>query len=116
MAILIAALSADKATATHVKKVIELENWEKIIVISEAQAKIESKKPVEYIYVNMEKKSLELCSEITSKLRTKLKGIDVAVNIISGSGKLHMAILSAILKLGYGIRFVVLTEHGIKEI
>ena len=116
MAILIASFSEDKKTEAHVKKVIELENWEKIIIVSEAQTKIDTKKTVDYIYVNMTKRLPELSSEIMTKIRNKLKGIDVAVNIISGSGKLHMALLSAILKLGYGIRFIALTEQGIKEV
>jgi len=38
------------------------------------------------------------------------------VNIVSGDGKEHMALISALLKLGLGIRFVALTKEGIKEI
>jgi len=34
----------------------------------------------------------------------------------SGSGKEHMALLSALLKLGLGIRLVSFTNNGIKEL
>ena len=38
------------------------------------------------------------------------------VNLFSGCGKEHMSIMSAILKLGLAIRFVDLSESGVKEI
>ena len=41
---------------------------------------------------------------------------EVGLNFISGTGKEHMALLSAVLKLGIGIRFFALTKDGVKEI
>jgi len=53
--------------------------------------------------------------QITAALKKKISG-DVAVNLISGSGKEHMALLGALTKCGVGIRFVTSTEQGIKEL
>jgi hypothetical protein len=49
-------------------------------------------------------------------LKDKIKGTEVALNLVSGTGKEHMAILAALLKLGVGIRLVALTKEGFKEI
>ena len=58
----------------------------------------------------------EIRDYIKSQLQGKLTGTEVAVNLISGSGKEHMAIMSAILQLGYGMRFMALTKEKVKEI
>lgn len=50
------------------------------------------------------------------ELRSKIKGTEVALNMTSGSGDEHMALLSALLKLGLGIRLVVTTETGLVEL
>ena len=50
------------------------------------------------------------------KLKEKISGIEVGLNIVSGSGKEHMALISALLKLGIGIRLVALTSNGVKEV
>jgi len=115
MTILVATLGKEKGTKLHVKKIIELEKWEKVIIISENKERLETSK-IDYLDVDMKKRLPELSKEIKEELKNKLSGIEIALNIISGSGKLHLAVLSAILKLGYGIRFVALTEDGIKEI
>ena len=46
--------------------------------------------------------------KIISKIKDSLNIIDteVALNLSSGSGKEHMALLSAILKSGLGIRLI----------
>ena len=37
-------------------------------------------------------------------------------NFVSGMGKEHMALISALLKLGVGIRLMALTKNGIEEV
>ena len=53
--------------------------------------------------------------QVESKLKDKVNG-EIALNLISGTGKEHMAILSALLKLGVGIRLVALTKDGVEEL
>ena len=57
-----------------------------------------------------------IIEDVVKQLSGKLKGFEVALNLASGSGKEHMAIISALIKLGVGFRLVVLTKEGIKEI
>ena len=57
-----------------------------------------------------------MAKELKEKLTGKIKGIEVAVNFVSGEGKEHMALMSALLKLGIGVRFVALKPDGIEEI
>jgi hypothetical protein len=42
----------------------------------------------------------------------KMVDLDIAVNITSGQGKEHTALLSALIKLGYGIRLVDIDAGG----
>ena len=46
----------------------------------------------------------------------KIYDLDVALNMVSGTGKEHMAILSALLKLGLGIRLMAVTKNGVVEL
>jgi len=118
MATLIACISTGKGTWAHVNKVIEYQEWSKIILIVNEFAKdFKPNKPAEKILVNTNKTTTELAEELKQKLQNNLKGeFEAALNIISGDGKEHMALLSALLKLGIGIRLIVLTKEGIREI
>jgi len=119
MTTLIACLSTGKGTWGHVARLIADEDWEKVILITnefgKENFKIE-KKDVELIVVNSMKFLPELIEDIKKQLEGKIKGTEVALNMVSGSGKEHMALLSALLKLGLGIRLIALTKEGIKEI
>ena len=53
------------------------------------------------------KKSLQ------ERLKKLIKGTEVGLSIASGSGKEHMALISALLSVPVGIRFVALTKEGI---
>ena len=58
----------------------------------------------------------DVIDELVSGLRNKLGFGDVALNLVSGTGKEHMALLSALIKIGVGIRFVAYTRKGVCEI
>lgn len=45
-------------------------------------------------------------------LKDKITDLDIAVNISSGSGLVHSAIIAAVMKLGYGIRLVDIDEKN----
>ena len=114
---LIACLSAGEGTWKHVDRLINEQEWDNVFLIADEFAKdFKTKKKIELISINSNKFLSEMADEIKNRLKGRIKGIDVALNLISGSGKEHMAILAALLKLGVGIRFVALTKEGIKEI
>jgi len=54
---------------------------------------------------------IELITELISE--GKLQGTEVALSIASGNGKEHMALISALLSIPVGVRFVALTRDGI---
>jgi len=115
---LVACLSTGKGTWGHVSRLIADGTWEKIILITNDFGKenFTNEKDAAMITVESRKPILELVEDVKKALEGKLTGPEVAVNIVSGDGKEHMALISALLKLGLGIRFVALTKEGIKEI
>jgi len=116
---LVACLSAGKGTWGHVGRVIAEQEWDNIILITNDFGKehFTAEKPVAMITVDTMKTPLtELIEQIKAGLKDKIKGTEVALNLVSGTGKEHMAILAALLKLGVGIRLVALTKEGFKEI
>jgi len=116
MTSLIACLDNQKGTTLHVKKVIEGQDWEKIFLITENNEKLETNKEISYININSNQHIPELTEEIKNNLQNKIPDTEVALNIIASTGKIHTALLSAILKLGLGIRLIALTTEGVREI
>ncbi len=113
---LIAALSTGKGTWAHVSALIKSEQWENIYLITNSfgKEKFSSEREVKLIVLEDDLSLEEMKDRIISQLKDKLK-LDVAVNIISGSGKEHMAILSALINLGVGLRFVI-EKDGMREL
>lgn len=117
MTSLIASLGSEKATVAHVAEIIKRQDWEKVYIIAENKpSDFPHKNNIEFIMINPNYTLTELSNEIMNKLKNKINDLEVALNIISGSGKTNMAVLSALLKLGLGIRLVALTREGLKEI
>jgi len=118
MPTLVACLSTGKGTWGHVGRLIQDESWDKIILITNDYGKenFNKNEKSELISVNMNAGLKELRDEIKDHLKDKIQDTEVAVNFISGTGKEHMALMSALLKLGIGIRLVALTKEGVEEI
>ncbi|MDD5253764.1 MAG: hypothetical protein PHG05_01495 [Candidatus Nanoarchaeia archaeon] len=117
MTTLIACLSTGKGTWGHVSRLIQDETWEKVFLVTNDFGKENFTKDdkTEFIVIDPNKSVIDLIEEIKNYLDGKLEG-DVAVNMVSGTGKEHMALLAALLKLGVGIRLMALTKDGIKEL
>jgi len=118
MTSLIACLLSGKGTWAHVARLIEEQEWDKIFLVTDEFGKenFKPRKEAEYIMVNIEKHVPDLTEDIRKQLEGKIFDTEVALNFISGTGKEHMALLSAVLKLGLGIRLVALTTEGVKEV
>lgn len=112
----VALLSTGKGNWVQIAGLISQGDWDKIILLGDEYAKkFSSAGKAEFIAVNLKQNTEELQKEFIAKLKGKLHGAEVALSIASGSGKEHMALISALLHLPVGIRFVVLTKDGIKE-
>lgn len=110
---LIAFLGAGEGTWAQVAGVIKQGEWESIILIGNSFAKkLTLEKDFEFIEVSSSG-IVELKEEILKKLQGKVKGTEVALTIASGTGKEHMALISALLNLPAGIRFTALTKDGL---
>jgi len=115
---LIAYLSTGKGTWGHVSRMVQDGDFEKVILITNDYGKenYNADDKTELISVNSNQGLLELRDDILKVLKEKVKGTEIAVNFVSGTGKEHMALMSALLKLGVGIRFMALTKEGVKEL
>jgi len=115
---LIACLSTGKGTWGHVNRLIDEGNFDNIILITNEFGKENFTKndKTELIIVDPNQGLNELQADIFSQLKQKKLETEIALNLVSGTGKEHMALLSALLKLGTAIRLVALTKEGIKEI
>jgi len=115
---LVACLSTGKGTWGHVSRLMQEKPWEKVILITNEYGKENFNKDdkTTFIVINSNRGLNELRDEIQEKLKELITGTEVAVNFISGIGKEHMALMSALLKLGVGIRFMALTKDGAQEL
>ena len=112
MTTLVACLSSGKGTWGHVGRLIADGDWKNDF----GKENFTPEKPADFIIVDSTQGLKELRNQIGDQLKLKIKDTEVAVNLVSGTGKEHMAIISALLKLGLGIRLIALTKDGIEEI
>ena len=117
---LIAFLSTGKGTWGHVSRLIEgIDNqkWGNVLLLTNAYGKenFKTASNVELIEIHEEMGIRELRDEIKEKLKDKISS-EVGVNFVSGSGKEHMALMSALMQLGVGFRLVAVTKDGAQEI
>jgi hypothetical protein len=118
MAQLVALLSTGEGTWGQVSGLIKRGEWEKIIVVGSAYAKNFNVEGAvfDFVEVDLNKSLIPLKNELVEKLKPKLDSdfsSEVALSIASGSGKEHMALVSALLAIPVGVRFTALTKDGI---
>ena len=114
---LVAFLGDDKENWGQVTGLINRGDWERIILVkSKSAEEYESSKQTEIVTVDTSKPLIELKEDIINKLRKKFEGFDVNLSIASGTGKEHMALISALLSIPVGIRLVAFTKNGIEII
>ena len=118
MTILVACLLTGKGTWNEVTKLIQNADWEHVYLITNTfgqQNYTSPKKDKTTLLIVNEETDIQT---IINTLHTAFSSLfgEVAVNISSGSGKVHMAAISALLKSGAGIRFVIPTEQSFSEI
>ena len=115
---LVACLSSGEKSQAHVARLINEVDWKNIFLITNEFGKnnFKSGKKVDLILVDFQKPVFNLIEDIQKRLRGKITDLEVALNLVSGTGKEHMAILSALFKLGVGVRLIAVTKDGVKEL
>ncbi len=114
---LVACLSTGKGSWIEVAKLINNHDWKNIFLITNdfGKEKFSSQKEVKFILIDVNKGTESMKKCIQEALQGKISG-DVAINMVSGSGLEHMAMLVGLMNLGVGIRFVMATDADIKEV
>ncbi len=115
---LVACLSTGKGTWGHVARLMTDGQWEKVFLITNefGRENFTTGKAAELIVIDANKGLDDMIAVLKEQLKGKIPDTEVAVNLVSGSGKEHMAILSALLQSGLGLRFFALTKDGVKEV
>ena len=108
----------NKTGMNHIKELIDKNSWEKVIVITteEMAGVFNPQNEVNMFIINSAMTTKELAADLIQKLKGNVNGMEVALNLFSGTGKEHMAILSALLKIGMGIRLVKQGKDGFEEL
>lgn len=108
----------DKENWGQLNGVIKNGDWEDIIVIKRKDVNnFKSDKEIKRISINTEKPLIEIKNELLIILKRELREeFEVALSIASGTGKEHMALISALLSIPLGIRLVAFTKKGIETI
>jgi len=114
---LVAMLTTGKGTWSDVAKLINAEKWQNIYLITNlfGAQKFSSEKQINFVVIDPDSDILTIKKAIYGDLKGKL-GMEVALNMNSGSGKEHLALISALLQLGVGIRFVAIKGNEMIEV
>lgn len=115
---LVALLSKGEGTWGQVSGLIKRGEWEKVFVVGSSFARnfLVEGAQFDFVEVDLDKPLLALKKEMTEKLKPKLDSdfsSEVALSLASGTGKEHMALVSALLAIPVGVRFTALTKDGI---
>jgi len=117
MASLVASIGDDQASWGQIRRLIKAQEWEHVYLIGgEGAGSFTADRSFDLILIDQKKPVKDLINDITAHLKGKFSFSDVGVNLVSGSGKDHMAILASLLKLGIGIRLVAVTKDGFEEL
>ena len=117
MPTLIACLSSGKGTWTEVITIMQSQAWNKIFLITNkfGQENFTSKQlNTELIVVDTFAEPIALVQQIKQQLKGKISDFEIALNIVSGSGKEHMAVLEAVLELGLNFRLISLNNNQVE--
>jgi len=115
---LVACLLTGKGTWTYVMQLMQKEPWEKVFLVTNAFGRDNFHPPrqAELILIEENQTLPDMTAEIVKQLKEKMSSTDLAVNLISGTGKEHMAVLGAAFKAGLSVRLVALDETGVIEV
>ena len=108
-------LSSGKGTWGQISGLMKKGEWEKVILIGPNYASDFKLEEVAFDFIEYDdnKSITQLKDDLVKKLKGRIDGTEVAISIASGSGKEHMALISALLSIPVGVRFVALTKDGI---
>lgn len=118
MPTLIACLSTGKGTWSEVTKIINSQPWSRVFLVTNAFGR-ENFKPganTELILLNELAEASVMVEQIKTQLQGKITDFEVGLNLVSGSGKEHLAVLEAVLELGLNFRLITLNNGQVETL
>ena len=105
---LVITVGIGKGTWNAAKEVISKEAWGKIFVVTNAFGKEKFEAPSHAVFIVLDEQQslVDMIATLKEAFKGKTTDLEVGVNITSGTGKEHTAVLQAIIELGLGFRFV----------
>lgn len=115
MVSLVALMSSDTQNWKQVADLIKCAKWDNVYLICNELAyqsipltnvekfKFDQNNPIQSIF------------ELTNTFKSQIQDFEVCINLSSGTGIEHMALVSSILKSGLGLRFVHCENNSLKE-
>jgi hypothetical protein len=119
MGVLIAILGQGKGTWSHLKQLIEKSEYDKIYIITNdfGVEKYQPSKNETMLKLNLDETSKQIRDSIIRELKGPLSDeLEVDINITSGNGKEHAALISAVLRMGVGARIVDIIGDKVEEL
>lgn len=114
MPTLITCLGAGKGTWAEPFRLMNAQNWSKIFLLTDdfGRQNIRDKKEnMEVVLISNNQDVNMLSKDIQAQLNGKIADFEVALNLVSGTGKEHMALLHAVMSLGLNFRLVTLKNE-----
>ncbi|MCC7569084.1 MAG: hypothetical protein KO463_05675 [Candidatus Methanofastidiosa archaeon] len=111
MKTLIATLGVGKGTWGKVKRICS-EEWDSVILLGNAWAKDTYKPANEWIVLEDEKDVCQLVEDIKPSLDRDLG--EIYINLLSGSGREHNAVVAALLSLNKKFTMVCVCDDGVQ--
>ena len=114
----VAFLGSDHENWGQVTAIMRRKPWESILLVKKkGTEEFFVPQNTDTIEIDSTLPMVELKSLLLEKLKPKLSGdFEVVLSLASGTGKEHMALLSALLNIPVGVRLVVFTKNGIEFI
>ena len=116
---LVACLGTGKGTWTSVLKLAARSEFENVFLIVNdwTRNNLKLERPgLHLITVSSEAGTIITRDMIISQMKGRTRGFEVAVNIDSGTGREHAAMITALMKLGLALRFVAWENEKIEEV
>ena len=116
MPTLIACLSTGKGTWAEVSRLINVKSWDKVFLITNqfGREKFTPLTNTQLIVINTDQDLSSLVKTIKENLKDKITDFEIALNFVSGAGKEHMALLEAVLELGFNFRLVTMKNNQLE--
>lgn len=105
-------------TWSHIRKLIERGEWKGIVIVTDRTCakRFSAQKGFQTVVIDPEIAAVDIIKHLTPALRPYLTDFEAGLNMVSGTGKEHMCVLAALLKLGVGVRLVALTKEGVQQL